>query len=227
MRRAQRSARLDVARLVRRHRRLLAGLAAATSIAALGMALQPPDVATRGVVVVTADLPAGRELVAGDLTVAQVPSGVLPSGASGDPGEFLGRVLAAPMARGEAISGHRLTGMPAWAVPPGTMPMPVRFADGQASALLAAGQHVDVVAASGPGLDGDAPFAAAELVAQDVLVLAVITAGAGTEGILAGQATAEEQEPLVLLAADRAAALAIAGAQGRASLGYLLHLGPR
>ena len=30
----------------------------------------------------------------------------------------------------------------------------------------------------------------------------------------------------MLLAADRGAALAIAGAQGRASLGYLMRLGP-
>lgn len=226
MGRARGSSRVDAARLVRRHRRALAGLAAAASIATLGMALQPPAVATRGVVVAAADLPTGRALVTGDLTVAEVPSGVLPSGARGDPSEFLGRVLAAPVARGEVIAGHRLTGMPAWSVPPGTMPIPVRFADPQAAELLSAGQHVDVVAASGPGLDGAAPFASAELVAQDVLVLAVITAGAASEGILAGQAATDEENPLVLLAADRGAALAIAGAQGRASLSYLMHLSP-
>ncbi len=106
------------------------------------------------------------------------------------------------------------------------MPMPVRFADAGAAALLAAGQRVDVVAASGPGLDGAAPFASAELVAQDVLVLAVITADQGSGGILGGSTTSDEQTPLVLLAADRGAALAIAGAQGRASLSYLMHLGP-
>ena len=103
------SSRPDAARLVRRHRRLLAGAAAAASIAALGMALQPPAPATRGVVVAAADLPAGRSLVAGDLAVAQVPAGVLPAGTSSDPGGFLGRALAAPMARGEAMAGHRLT----------------------------------------------------------------------------------------------------------------------
>ncbi|HSO03340.1 MAG TPA: SAF domain-containing protein, partial [Candidatus Limnocylindrales bacterium] len=118
MSRARGSSRVDAARLVRRHRRVLAGLAAAASIATLGMALQPAVVATRGVVVAAADLPTGRALVTGDLTVAEVPSGVLPSGASGDPHEFLGQVLAAPMARGEVIAGHRLTGMPAWSVPP-------------------------------------------------------------------------------------------------------------
>ncbi len=42
----------------------------------------------------------------------------------------------------------------------------------------------------------------------------------------AASASNEDQSPLVMLAADRGAALAIAGAQGRASLGYLMHLGP-
>jgi len=190
------------------------------------MALQPPAPATRGVVVAAADLSAGRSLAPGDLTVAQVPAGVLPAGTTGDPTDVVGRSLAAPMARGEPIAGHRLTELPPWSVPPGTMPMPVRFADAGAAALLAAGHRVDVLAASGPGLDGAAPFASAELVAQDVLVLAVITAEQGSGGIMGGSATPEEQTPLVLLAADRATALAIAGAQGRASLGYLMRLSP-
>jgi pilus assembly protein CpaB len=196
------------------------------SIAALGMALQPPEPPTRAVVVAAADLPAGRSLGRGDLTVAQVPAGVLPAGTTGDPTDVIGRALAAPMARGEPIAGHRLTELPPWSVPPGTQPLPVRFTDAGAAALLSAGQHVDVVAASGPGLEGAVPFASAELVAQDVLVLAVITAEQGSGGILGGSATTDEQTPLVLLAADRGAALAIAGAQGRASLGYLMHLGP-
>ena len=190
------------------------------------MALQPPAQATRGVVVAAADLPAGRSLVTGDLAVAQVPAGVLPAGATDDPDEFLGRALAAPMARGEALAGHRLTDLPEWSVPPGTMPLPVRFADAGAAALLAAGQRVDVVAASGPGLDGATPFASAELVATDILVLAVMTADQGSGGILGGSTSGEEKSPLVMLAADRGAALAIAGAQGRASLSYLMRLGP-
>ncbi len=200
-------------------------MAAATSIAALGVALQPHGPVTRGVVVAAIDLPAGRSLAAGDLTVAQVPAGVLPAGTSTDSGELLGRVLAAPMARGEAVAEHRLIALPPWSVPPGTMPMPVRFADPAAAALLSAGQRVDVVAASGPGLEADTPFASAELVAQDILVLAVIPADHGSDGILADRQALGGQSPVVLLAADRGSALAIAGAQARASLGYLMHLG--
>lgn len=220
------ASRLGAARLVRRHRRLLAGVAAAGSIAALGMALQPPSPATRGVVVVAADLPAGRSLLSSDLAVAQVPAGVLPAGTSSDPSTFIGQALAAPMARGEAMTSHRLTQLPAWSVPPGTMPMPVRFADAGAASLLTAGHRVDVLAASGPGIDGAAPFASAELVAQDVLVLAVITADQESAGILGGSNSGADQTPMVVVAVDQGAALAIAGAQGRASLGYLMRLGP-
>ena len=78
----------------------------------------------------------------------------------------------------------------------------------------------------GPGSTAQPPFTSAELVAQDILVLAVITAEPEAEGLLGGSTTADEQTPLVLLAADRAAALAIAGAQARSSLSYLMHPGP-
>ena len=163
-----------------------------------------------------------------DPSVAEVPAGVLLRGMSSDPGDFTGRALSpAPMARGEAISGHRLTDLPQWSVPQGTMPVPVRFADAGAAALLSAGQRVDVVAASGPGLDGAAVFASAELVAQDILAPAVITADQGSGGILGGSTASEEQPPLVRARrrpgsgpGDRR------GPVGRASLSYLMHLGP-
>ena len=191
------------------------------------MALQPPTPATRGVVVAATDLPAGRSLVAGDLAVAQVPAGVLPAGTSSDPGDFLGRALAAPMSRGEAMAGHRLTDLPAMGSAPGhdAPAGSVRRCWGCRSAL-AAGQRVDVVAASGPGLDGAAPFASAELVARTSSCWRSSPRIRGRAASSAVRPPTEDQSPLVLLAADRGAALAIAGAQGRASLGYLMHLGP-
>jgi Flp pilus assembly protein CpaB len=214
---------LSGARLLRRHRRVLAGVAAAASIASLGMALQPPAPLTRGVVVAAADLPAGRVLAGEDLRIAAVPQAVMPVGTSADPTEFIGRTLSAPMARGEALADHRFTDLPSWSVPVGRMPLPVRFADAGAAALLSAGQRVDVVASSGPGSQEATPFASAELVAQDVLVLAVITQDPGAGGLLGGSGPSADQSPLVMLAADRGTALAIAGAQGRASLGFLMH----
>ncbi len=218
-------ARTGVARLVRRHRRVLAGAAAAASIATLGMALQPPATPTHPVVVASADLPAGRLLSAGDLVVAHVPAGVLPEATFDDAEQLLGLVLAAPVARGEVLGGHRLTAPPAWSIPAGTMPLPVRFPDTGAAALLTAGQHIDVLAASGPGLDDVTAFASAELVANRVLVLEVITPDAGNGGILDTPA-GDADGALVLLAADRASALAIAGAQARATLGFVMHPRP-
>ena len=218
--------RTGVARLVRRHRRALSGVAAAVSIGTLGMALQPPDTPTRPVVVAAADLRAGRLLSAGDLAVAHVPAGVLPDGTFEDSGQLLGQVLSAPLARGEALAGHRLTAPPAWSVPPGTMPLPVRFTDPGATALLTAGQHIDVLASSGPGLDDVTSFASAELVATEVLVLEVIASDSGDGGILDTPAGGVGGS-LVLLAADRASAMAIAGAQARANLGFLMHPRPQ
>lgn len=223
-----RTRRPEVGRLLRRHRRLLAGLAAALSMGLLGLTLQPPAPATRAVVVATADLAAGQALGPGDLTVAAVPKGVLPGGVLAEPDQLVGRVLAAPMARGEAIADHRLTPQPAWSVPAGTLPMPVRFADHGAAALLETGQWVDVVAAAGPGLEGSLTGAtSAEVVAHDVLVLAVINPDQGSGGILDAPSAGVDAGPLVMLAVDQQTALALAGSQARASLTFLIRPGTR
>ncbi len=222
-----RTRRADARRLLRRHRRLLAGLAAALSIGALGLALQPPAEATRAVVVVAADLAAGHVLGPDDLAVADVPSAVLPGSVRAQPDPLVGRALAAPMARGEAIADHRLVPRPAWSVPAGTLPMPVRFADHGAAALLEAGQRVDVVAAAGPGLDGSpTSTASADVVAHNVLVLAVINPDQGPGGILDTPAAGADAGPLVLLAVDQPTALGLAGSQARANLTFLMRPGP-
>jgi len=218
--------RTGAGRLVRRHRRLLAGTAAAASIASLGLALQPPRIPTHPVVVAAADLPAGQPLAPEDLVVAQVPAGVLPLGTFTGTDRLVGQVLSAPMSRGEVVGEHRLGAHPRWAVPTGTLPLPVRFADSGAADLLAAGMRIDIVAAAGPGLDDGPTFASAELVAADVLVLEVLGPDPGTDGILAAGAGAEGQSPVVVLAADRASGLAIAGAQARARLTFAIRPHP-
>jgi pilus assembly protein CpaB len=209
-------------RLVRRHRRLLAGTAAAASIASLGLALQPPGSPTHPVVVAAADLPAGRSLAREDLVIAQVPAGVLPPGTFAGTDHLVGQVLSAPLSRGEVVGAHRLGAHPRWAVPAGTLPLPVRFDDSAAADLLAAGMRIDVVAAAGPGLDDSPAFASAELVATDVLVLEVLGPDPGADGILAAGAGSDGQSPVVVLAADRASGLAIAGAQARARLTFAI-----
>lgn len=207
-------------RMVRRHRRLLAGCAAALSIGTLGLALQPPADPTRPVVVAAADLPAGRSLTPGDLVVARVAAGVLPLGTFPEADDLVGEVLAAPVIRGEALGAHRILAPPGWSVPADTMPLPVRFTDAAAARLLRPGQRIDVLATSDPGLD-EPGFAAAELIAAEILVLAVVEPQTG-DGLLGAGPAGTDSSALVLLAADRVSALAIAGAQARAHLTFAI-----
>ena len=105
--------------------------------------------------------------------------------------------------------------------------MPVRFADHGAAALLQAGQWVDVVAAAGPGLDGSLTGAAsADVVAHNVLVLAVINPDQGSGGILDAPSAGSDAGPLVMLAVDQPTALALSGSQARANLTFLIRPGP-
>ncbi|MGB7983170.1 MAG: Flp pilus assembly protein CpaB [Candidatus Nanopelagicales bacterium] len=216
----------DAGRFLRRHRRLLAGAAAGTSILAMGVALQPPAPPTRPVVVAATNLASGQVLGAEDLTVAQVPAGVLPTGIHTDPRELTGSVLGAPLAEGEPVTSHRLAPGPPWSVPAGMLPLPVRFADAAAGRLLSAGQRIDILAAAGPGLDAPVSFAGAEVVARDVLVLMVSAEDVNSGGILSGGGPQESSVPLVVLAADSSTGAAIAGAQARASLTFQLHTRP-
>ncbi len=212
----------QVTRTTRRHRRLLGAMAAAACIATLGLALQPPQVSTRPVVVAATDLPVGRALDPGDLTVAEVPAGVLPATTFATAHDLVGQVLSAPLAAGEAVGGHRLTATPAWSLPPGTRALPVRFADARAAALLSAGQYVDVVAGGPPGLE-DATAARADLVAQQALVLSVVRADSGADAFAPPPA---DDGTLVVLAVPPETALAVAGAQARNGLGFVMHPSP-
>ncbi len=206
-----------VRRLVRRHRRALTGLAAATSIVALGAALQAPGSGTRSVVVAAASLPAGHHLQAGDLAVVPVPEGIVPEGAWRVPDTLVGRVLASGVTRGEAIAPARVLGGRQGLGPghdPELRPLPTRFADAGATALLAPGQRIDVLAT---GDDYDRTAQPAVVVAEDVLVL-LVTQEDERSGLLGSSGVAAA--PLVVLATDGAQARAIAGAQGSGLLSF-------
>lgn len=210
-------------RLMRRHRRLLAAVAAGISILALGRALRSPEDPTTAVVVVARDLPVGHRLAADDVTLARVARGVLPDAALADPAGLAGRVLAAPLGRGEVVTSQRLLDGPGFAagLPAGTQPVPVRLADPDAAALLAPGTRIDVLAASSLLAEQtDAGPRAAALIAQDVLVLSVVQPTEAPDGLGAG--TDSSRGPLVVLAATPSAARAIVGAAATAQLGYAL-----
>lgn len=179
--------RLDLLRAVSRHRGLLAGgLAAGATAAALGV-LAPT--AESGVLVLRAarDLPAGAALATDDVVAVEVPPGAAPDGALRSSAEVLGRLLAAPVRRGETLTDVRLAGAALLgAAGAGSLAVPVRLADAASAALLHAGDRVDVLAAAtAPGGPAEA-----QVVAADTTVLAVPSAVPdGGEGALVVLAT--------------------------------------
>lgn len=147
--------------LLLRRRLIAATLAAAAVLAALRVSAPPPE-STALVPVAAHDLPAGARLAETDVTVAALPTDLVPADAAADP---VGRVLAGPVAGGEPLTGLRLVG-PAFAeAQPGRVVLPVRLPDAGMAALLRPGDEVDLVSTD-PGT-GES-----ELVASGVRVLA-------------------------------------------------------
>lgn len=187
-------------------RRVAAG---ALAVAALALALRPPPPpaaaapTTTPVVVAAADLPAGAVLTADDLGTAAWPPDLVPSGAAVDAAALDGRVLAAPVRRGEPLTDARVVGPGLWSrVPLGEVAVPVRLADLAVAALLRPGDRVDVLAT----VEGSGT----EVVASRALVLAVPGPDEATAGLSAAGAG------LLVLAVppDVAGALATATTSG-------------
>jgi Flp pilus assembly protein CpaB len=144
------------------------------------------------------DLPAGTALSPADVVRAELPRGAAPDGALRDAGSLVGRLLAAPVRRGEPLTDVRLAGAGLLASGDSDLlAVPVRLADAATAALLHAGDHVDVLAA---GTTPGAP-AQAQVVVNDAQVLAVPT-------------TAQDSSDgaLVVLAADADVARRLAAA---------------
>ena len=164
---------------------LLAGLA-------LALALQPDPAPADAhesavpVVVAATDLPAGTRLAAGSLTVVALPPEVVPDGVVERAELLEHRVLAAGVRRGEPLTDARLIGAGLTTLlPEGQVAAPVRLADLAVTALVRAGDRVDVLATTGgtgvaervatgarvlaaPGpIDADAPGAGLLLLAVD------------------------------------------------------------
>lgn len=149
---SQRTTRAVVMRL-KRHRRLVAAVLAALSVAFGLAAVRPP--APAGVRVLTAarDLPGGTELREQDIRPVMMPSAAVPDGALRD--RVVGRVLAGPMRRGEIVTDTRLVGdglLKGYG--PGTVAAPIRVADTAALRLLRPGDRIDVFATAFSGGSG-------------------------------------------------------------------------
>ena len=247
-RRPQPTGRARWRRGIGRYRRVLAALCAGIAVAAAVHQLAPPPPATDAVLVAARDLPAGRVLQAADLVTADWPAGSRPDGALASPA---GRVLAAPLRRGEPITDTRVTGPGLLAgQPPGTVAVTVRLTDPAATVLLAPGRRIDLLAGavdargaaagSAPGTSPGTRATSDDVLASDVLVLAVPTATADGTGSGSGwlDTTGSLGDPaggsggssgsagLVVVAVDRDAAARLAAAAGTRTISAALTARP-
>ncbi|GAB2516891.1 SAF domain-containing protein [Nocardiopsis aegyptia] len=189
-----------LARLVDRHRRVIATLLAAAALLGAVLAVRPLSAPAAQVLVATRDLDASSPVASGDLTTRALPAAAVPEGALRPATETEGRTLNAPVRRGEVITDARLTDPPARAHGPDLVAVPVRVADPGAVALLSPGSRVDVLAASGAGDLPPARAGPAAEVVRDRPVLALPAPERGGEG-----------GALILIAATPAEARELAG----------------
>lgn len=184
------------------HRR---GVAAACTACAVWVGLQVVSPApTTGVDVVVAarNLPAGTVLTGEDLVTRTFAAGSEPAHLLDD---AVGRSLAAPVTRGEALTETRVVSPGLTDHLDGRSGVPVRIEDPDVVQLLRVGDRVDVVAVE--PMDGEH-----ERVARDAVVLSLSADARGPgsgRATLAGEAT---RGRLVLLgvAADEADEVAAA-----------------
>lgn len=168
------------------HRRLVAVALLALAVVLPVAGLRRPVRDTVPVRVAARNLNGGARLTRGDVTTARLPPDAVPDGAVRT--RAVGRVLAAPMRRGEPFTDVRLLGPNLLAgYRSGTVAAPVRIADAGSVRLLHAGDRIDVLAAG-----KDTVAAAGRTVASGVPVLAVPHAsgsGLGSRGALVVVAT--------------------------------------
>jgi pilus assembly protein CpaB len=189
--------------LAARHRALVAGGLAAAAVA-VALPTVVPAAPAPGVTVVAAarDVPAGTALTHDDLVALALPEAAVPAGALHDAAAVVGRLVAGPVRRGEALTDVRLLGAGLLAVG-ADVAVPVRLAEPATGALVQAGDTVDVLSAAPEG------GAMARVIASGLTVLAVPDlpddTGEGALVVLAAQPSA-------------AARLAAAAVTGRLSV---------
>ena len=202
-----RALRRRLTRLVARHRRGLAALAAGLAALTALSALRPAPPPTTTVAVAAHDLPSGATMASGDVASAELPTGAVPDGTY-SPGDVpFGRLVAAPVRRGEPLTDAGLVG-PGLAerLAPGQVLTVVQVAT-PTTLLVRPGDVVDVVAGR---MGGSGGATAAEPVAAGATVVAVPPAEVGS------------QAGALVLAVDEAAALVVAQAALLAPLQVLV-----
>ena len=188
-------------------RRLVAAGCLAIAVLAALHALRPAPPATVTVWAAAHDLTGGRPLGAADLARVALPASAVPAGALRAGTQVSGRLLAAPVRRGEPLTDLRLLGPSLLAALPedGLVAIPVRIADGSAAAaVVKPGDLVDILETADPQAGGPRR---STTVATRLRVLTVPGTVTGTDG-----------SGLVVVAATPAQAGALAQASAAASL---------
>jgi pilus assembly protein CpaB len=139
----------------------------------------PAAMATKPVVVASADLELGAELRAEDVRVVQWPANAVPANTFSDPKEVVGRGLVAPVVQNEPLLALKLASEEAGAgltpvIPPGLRAVSVRVNEviGVAGYVLP-GTRVDIVATVSPSRN--AQDMTAKVILTDVQVVAAGT----------------------------------------------------
>ena len=133
---------------MRRHRRPLAALFAVLALASTIQTVTAPPPPRVSVLVAAHDLASGVRLRPEDLTEVRFDPGSVPDALAVD---AVGRVLAAPLRRGEVVSDVRLVGAGLSDGYPGLTAMPVRLPDAGMVELLRVGDLIDVLGADPRG----------------------------------------------------------------------------
>lgn len=196
-RRAGRALR-PVRRAVLARRRLLAAALTGVAVLAALRATAGPPPETVAVPVAARDLPAGSVLTEDDVVTAAFAPGTAPDAAI----HAVGRVLAAPVRRGEPVTDVRLVGPGLTEGRPDLAAVPVRLPDAGMADLLEVGDEIDLLAA-------DPQSGGAVVVAHDVPVLALPgdpepgVGGNGLTGRLVVVGAAPTEVPAIAEAATR------------------------
>ena len=190
-----------------------AGLVAAAAWLALSAFL--PKTPPRGIpiVVVSRDLMPGHVLTRNDLAVADWPRDLGPAGAVPDPGALVGKALGAGMSRGEAVTAARVRGPGLLTgARSGLVASHIRLADSAMAAMAAPGDHVDLISSAG------------QVVASDVVVLAVDAGSEGSSGWSARSASAPPSGVVVAVESSDAERLATSDPSGLSAPAFNLVL---
>ncbi len=172
--------RLALRRAILLRRRWLAALLTGVAVAAGLQATSAPEAPSDVVVTAAHDLGSGTVLRAVDLVAVSFADGTAPAGAS-SVAEAVGRTLASPLRRGEAVTDVRLVGpgLLETHAEPDLVAVPVRIPDPEVVALLRVGDRISL-------LSTDPRGRGTETVAADVLVLALPRAPDAGAGLSSG-----------------------------------------